>query len=413
MKPLPWKVGVGLAIALSACAQGDPPAEPPTYEVSFKAHLVPTEAVAEASIQISQTSHALRSLDINAPANRYTNFTGDGKITITNERVQWAVPEAGGTLRYSVTVDRLRGGVHDTRLTDDWGIFRLDQLFPRANARTVIGAESRSTLALSAPADWSFETPYGPANDAAFPVEVSDPERRFDRPMGWAVAGRLGIRRDRINGRRVAIAAPLDSGFRRQDTLAFLRWTLPTLIDSFPGFPPRLLIVGSGKDMWRGGLSGPSSLYLHPSRPLVSGNATSTLLHELVHVAMATPPAAGDDWIAEGLAEYYSLEILRRTGGISERRFNDTLAALDEWATRQDGQLRDPSRGADTAYAVSLMQSFAVAAQTNGRTLDAVVLDLLETSSRNGVISRENFIAELQRAEISTARLEQAGGAPH
>ena len=201
MKSLPWKVGVGLAIALSACAQGDPSAEPPTYEVLFEAHLIPTEAIAEASIQISQTSHALRSLDLNAPASRYTDFTGDGEIKITNERVEWFPPESGGTLRYRVTVDRLRGGVHDTRLTDDWGVFRLDQLFPRANARTVIGAESRSTLALSAVADWSFETAYGPANDPAQPVDVSNSERRFDRPLGWAVAGRLGIRRDRIDGR--------------------------------------------------------------------------------------------------------------------------------------------------------------------------------------------------------------------
>ena len=38
------------------------------------------------------------------------------------------------------------------------------------------------------------------------------------------------------------------------DILAFLRWTLPALVDVFPNFPQRLLIVSAAKDMWRGGL---------------------------------------------------------------------------------------------------------------------------------------------------------------
>ena len=44
---------------------------------------------------------------------------------------------------------------------------------------------------------------------------------------------------------------------------------------------PRLLIVSAGDPMWRGGLSGPSSMFLHSDRPLISENRTSTLLHEL------------------------------------------------------------------------------------------------------------------------------------
>jgi hypothetical protein len=63
--------------------------------------------------------------------------------------------------------------------------------------------------------------------------------------------------------------------------------------------------------MWRGGLPGPASLYLHADRPLISGNSTSTLLHELVHVAQSYRAAKDEDWIVEGIAEYDTLERLR------------------------------------------------------------------------------------------------------
>ena len=70
--------------------------------------------------------------------------------------------------------------------------------------------------------------------------------------------------------------------------------------------------------MWRGALSAPQSLYVHAERPLLSGNATSTLLHEIVHIGLGLADERGADWIVEGLAEYYSLEVLRRSGTISE-----------------------------------------------------------------------------------------------
>ena len=63
-------------------------------------------------------------------------------------------------------------------------------------------------------------------------------------------------------------------------------------------------------------------MYLHSDRPLISANGTSTLLHEARYtsqpVCMAT---GGADWIVEGIAEYYSLELLRRSNTISERRY--------------------------------------------------------------------------------------------
>ena len=56
----------------------------------------------------------------------------------------------------------------------------------------------------------------------------------------------------------------------RQDLLALMRWTLPVLrkIAPLPGSARR---SSAPRDpMWRGGLSAPSSAYLHASLPLIS-----------------------------------------------------------------------------------------------------------------------------------------------
>ena len=136
--------------------------------------------------------------------------------------------------------------------------------------------------------------------------------------------------------------------------------------------------------MWRGGLSAPTSLYLHPDRPLISGNGTSTLLHELVHLAVRDVSGEPDDWLVEGLAEYYSLDILRRTGGISQGRFDAALASLEEWADRDGGRLAHPSKGADTAYAVLVLHELAGSLEQHGESLDTLVHELLDRGLNAG-----------------------------
>ena len=379
-----------LSLCLAAC--GANAREAPSYDLRFEAHLLPETASAEVRIIVTQPRSILKHLDFNAPANRFTNAAGPG-VSAADDRIRWRVPAAGGELRYLATVDSLRGSVHDARLTESWGVLRLDDLFPPAKARAVVGTVAEATLRLSGPRDWRFETPYGPSNQ---PLHSISGVRIFPRPVGWMAAGEIGVRRDRIANRRVAVAAPVGESFRRQDTLAFLRWTLPDLVAVFPRFSERLLIVGSGRDMWRGGLSGPASLYLHPERPLISGNATSTLLHELVHVAMGATPNGREDWLVEGLAEYYSLEVLRRTGGISERRFEDALARLAEWSAREGGHLAEPSMGANTAHAVLVLHELATGLAASGHDLDSLVARLgrsgaFTTAALDGTLDDMNY----------------------
>jgi hypothetical protein len=356
-----------------------------SYGATFAAHFSPADGVVEATLRIDQNDGQLRALDLNINDN-HTAFDGDGELETQAGRVLWSVPRKGGALTYRVRVDSRRGATFDARLTNRWAVLRLDDLFPSARVRAIRGARSRSTLSLSGPPHWSFATRYGREH---VDLAVTNPKRRFVRPTGWMAAGELGIRRDLIAERDVAVAAPRGQNVRRIDVLAFLRWTLPALTEVFPSFPDQLLIVGAGEEMWRGGLSGPGSLYLHPGRPLISENGTSTLLHELAHVAIATPPASGDDWIVEGLAEYYSIEILRRTDGISQERFTQTLGWLQAWADREGGRLSDPSTGPHSARAALLFHALARELANSDSTLDTVVQQLLATGkiTRGGLKS--------------------------
>lgn len=385
-------LNVLLLLPLVACAERDSAPDIKQYSAHFSAELLPAENIARARLQITQTSSELRELNLFAPPARFENFSADGEISRSGDRLRWQVPAGGGSLTYSARIDHQRAGSFDARLTRHWAIFRLGDLFPPARARTVKGAVSVSTVSLQAPEGWSIETRYGPAPQQ---MSISNDRRRFDRPTGWAVAGKLGTRRDTIASRRVTISAPVNSGFRRQDTLAFVRWTLPELVHVFPGFPPRLLITGATDEMWRGGLSGPGSIYLHPSRPLISENATSTLLHELVHISMPSPPAAGDDWIVEGLAEYYSLQILRRSGGISEQRLTGAFDSLQKWVAREGGRLADPSTGADTARAVLLFRDLDAQLADADGSLDTVARSLAEDERPNRARLQELIEAAL------------------
>jgi hypothetical protein len=104
--------------------------------------------------------------------------------------------------------------------------------------------------------------------------------------------------------------------------------------------------------MWRGGLSAPGSMFIHAERPLISENGTSTVLHEVVHIAFGIRAKFGYDWITEGLAEYYSLELLRRGGAITERRHKAAMAEQTAWAETASALCGPRSSGATTALAV-------------------------------------------------------------
>lgn len=309
---------------------------------------------AEVTLTLDQPRDLVRELRFRIDSERFSDFEGDGEIEDDGEYLRWTPPETGGKLRWKAGLkSQRRGGAYDGMITDDWAVFRGDDLVPPVYTRSLKGARSRARLAFDLPKGWSSITPYRKNESGEYIIAHQD--RNFDRPTGWMALGDIGVRWSTIADTQVGVAGPVGYDLRRQDILAFLRWTLPAFRNIFPDFGDRLLIVGAGDPMWRGGLSGPASLFIHSDRPLISENGTSTLLHELVHVATSMRAAPGADWIVEGLAEYYTLEVLVRSGTTSPRRHRASMEDIAEWGARADDLFVNSARAEVTARAVSVM----------------------------------------------------------
>jgi predicted metalloprotease with PDZ domain len=107
----------------------------------------------------------------------------------------------------------------------------------------------------------------------------------------------------------------------------------------------------------------------------------------VLHVAFGIRSRPGADWIVEGLAEYYTVELLNRSGGLSAERTRRAFASLAEWAEDVDVLCHDPSTGPQTALAVTLLAALDIelrSASGNLQTLDDVLAILLATDERVG-----------------------------
>jgi len=370
------------ALAAPAGAQEPAPPAPAAevvYDVDYEFRIVPTEGAAKVTITVSDPQDGLLSLRFARDPERQSDWTGSGEVLVEDRWVAWTPPKHGGELRFTVRIDHLRNEhSYDSRATRHWALVRGDALVPPARVRTDRMARARAHLRLRLPEGWSAVVPYRRLTDGRY--EIDNPERRFDRPVGWMLFGRLGIVRERVAGASVAIGGPVGHGMRRQDMLAMLRWTLPTLRKVAP-LPERLAVVGAADPMWRGGLSGPRSLYLHTSLPLISEDGTSPLLHELVHVWMGARSGSDGDWIVEGLAELYSLEALRRSRTLSKRRYERALARIEAKGRNVRSVVAtEHASGAVSARAVGLLRELdgEIRAATGGaRGLDDVVHELV------------------------------------
>ncbi|MDZ3823148.1 MAG: hypothetical protein U0S76_06060 [Pseudoxanthomonas sp.] len=317
-----------LALLLAA-----PAAVADTFRVDYTVRFQPDQGNARVAMALANGEGRASRFDLAMPADRYDGVEGDGEVVRDGDRVVWSPPRAGGELRWQYRIDkRRRSGGHDARITDDWTIVRGDHLFPSARVRMSAGSRSATTVRFVLPEGWTnVETPWR-AGERPRSFVVDNDEVRFARPTGWIIAGDVGTRREQHDDIEIVVAAPKGDSMPRQQILAMVGWTLPEMRAIFGELPPKILVVGAGDAMWRGGLSGPRSLYMHSGRPLISENGTSTLLHEFVHLISRISGAPGHKYLSEGIAEFYSIELLHRTGGTTEARYQRTRAMLERWS---------------------------------------------------------------------------------
>lgn len=377
--------------------------EPPTKRIYGADYLVRPDISrggAYVELRITQDRRLLRELSMPVDTGGITALAGDGEISVDDHRIRWAPPAEGGTLRWFAAINHLRNhDTYDAFVGADWAIFRAEDVIPPTATRTLARSASRTTLEFDLPDGWTAVTEYFRKSRV---FNISESGRRFDKPTGWIVLGRLGVRHETIAGVRVVVAAPVDQAVQRLDILAMLNWTLPEIVRLLPGFPKRLTIVSAGEPMWRGALSAPGSFYVHADRPLISENGTSTITHESMHIGLGTTAVKGADWIIEGLAEYYSLEILRRSGTISQRRYRTGRSKLSAWGRTAKSICADPSTGPATARAVTLLAQLndEIRKESGGKyDLDDVARTVAGSSDKVSIHRLRKIVADLTASE--------------
>ena len=148
---------------------------------------------------------------------------------------------------------------------------------------------------------------------------------------------------------------------------------------------------------------------------MISENGTSTMLHELVHVAMGVAGPEHDDWLVEGIAEYYSIKILRVSGTLLNRRHRLALDELREWGEPVDDLFVAQSTGPVTARATTLLEeldTFLQDVSRGRRSLDDVVGRIIESNSPYNYRSLCAAAREVARRPVPMLSPGNVPGAP-
>ena len=165
------------------------------YDVDYTVQFLPEAGEAAVTIRITPGEGTASRLRLHMPEARYTQVRGDGGISRQGDTVTWLPQrDKASRLRFRYRIDNeRRGGGFDARITDDWVIVRGDDLVPRAVVRATKGADSRARLRFILPKGWNaVDTPFLRSADKKSFV-ITNPERNFDRPVGWIVAGVVGL----------------------------------------------------------------------------------------------------------------------------------------------------------------------------------------------------------------------------
>ncbi|SFP48888.1 hypothetical protein SAMN03159489_01026 [Pseudomonas sp. NFPP07] len=320
-------VGARLALAGWLLVLSAPGWAAKKVDLDYHVRLLPQSDQAEVRLTLADGA-AVRSLDFDLGTHGdYSDFKADGQWQSgaakppAVQRGVWRPAGGKASLSYRVRISHnLKKDSFDSRMTPHWALLRGDMLVPAAKLDQQDGIELVSRLEFELPAGWkSVETAWPRIGKNRF--RIDNPARLFDRPTGWMLAGALGSRRTRLGETEVTVASPQGQGMRRMDVLTLLTFVWPQIQATFPRHPTKLLIVGAADPMWRGSLAGHDSLFLHSRLPLVSESGTSPLLREVIQVFARINDSERSDWIGEGLAEYYAIELMRRAGGMSDERY--------------------------------------------------------------------------------------------
>lgn len=386
--------GLRRALIVTLLALSAPVWAAKKVDLDYQIRLLPQSDQAEVRMTLAK-GEAVRSLDFDlGDGSRYSDFKADGQWQLTPgkpARGVWRPTADKASLTYRVRISHGRkNGSFDTRMTPTWALMRGDELVPPARLDQQDGIELVARLHFELPDGWkSVETAWPRIGKNKF--RIDNPSRLFDRPTGWMLAGHLGSRRTRLGETEVTVASPQGQGMRRMDVLTLLTFVWPQVQAVFPRHPSKLLIVGANDPMWRGSLAARESIYLNTRLPLVSESGSSALVRELAQVFGRINDEQRSDWISEGFAEYYAIELVRRAGGMSDERYQALQAKLAKDSQKVTTLRGEQISPAQVSKAVLLLQELdgEIRLKTrNKRSLD----DMLRGAMHLGTVDTKAFV---------------------
>lgn len=386
--------GLRRALIVTLLALSAPVWAAKKVDLDYQVRLLPQSDQAEVRLTLAK-GEAVRSLDFDlGDGSHYSDFKADGQWQLTPgkpARGVWRPTADKASLTYRVRISHGRkNGSFDTRMTPTWALMRGDELVPPARLDQQDGIELVARLHFELPDGWrSVETAWPRIGKNQF--RIDNPSRLFDRPTGWMLAGHLGSRRTRLGETEVTVASPQGQGMRRMDVLTLLTFVWPQVQAVFPRHPSKLLIVGANDPMWRGSLAARESIYLNTRLPLVSESGSSALVRELAQVFGRINDEQRSDWISEGFAEYYAIELVRRAGGMSDERYQSLQAKLAKDSQKVTTLRGEQISPAQLSKAVLLLQELdgEIRLKTrNKRSLD----DMLRGAMHLGTVNTKEFV---------------------
>ena len=379
--------GLRRALIVTLLALSAPVWAAKKVDLDYQVRLLPQSDQAEVRLTLAN-GEVVRSLDFDlGDGSHYSDFKADGQWQLTPgkpARGVWRPTADKASLTYRVRISHGRkNGSFDTRMTPTWALMRGDDLVPAAKLDQQDGIELVSRLEFELPSGWkSVETAWPRIGKNKF--RIDNVSRLFDRPTGWMLAGHLGSRRTRLGETEVTVASPQGQGMRRMDVLTLLTFVWPQVQAVFPRHPAKLLIVGANDPMWRGSLGARESIYLNTRLPLVSESGSSALVRELAQVFGRINDKQRSDWISEGFAEYYAIELVRRAGGMSDERYaslQKKLAKESQKVTTLRGEQVSPAQIGKAVLLLSELDQEIRIKTRNKRSLDDVLRGAMHLES--------------------------------
>jgi predicted metalloprotease with PDZ domain len=132
-----------------------------------------------------------------------------------------------------------------------------------------------------------------------------------------------------------------------------------------------------------------------------------------MHLTLGLSAQPGYDWIVEGLAEYYSLELLARSGTISAQRYKLAKADLAKWAKSSGPLCQRKSTGATTARATIVLSALnkEIRSRSEGAAdLDDVVRELTRGNGLIGLESLTGIAEQLAGGNLDTLKIDNLPG---